>query len=141
MRFNQLPDTNRSGLYTLPAEHFSTLSDSIPAGFVFREVRLDTCTDAAAVLLRLGETLDFPEWYGANFDALNDCLTDPDWQPAPGHILAIGGLATLRHDDPEGFATLIEVLLAAAEERRHAGQPFWLLIDTPARGVPAFLAA
>jgi hypothetical protein len=23
----------------------------------------------------------FSDWYGANFDALFDCLTDPDWQP------------------------------------------------------------
>lgn len=24
----------------------------------------------------LAETLDFPEWYGRNLDALHDCLTD-----------------------------------------------------------------
>ena len=30
-------------------------------------------------LLRLmGEALDFPEWYGQNFDALADCLSDVD---------------------------------------------------------------
>ena len=37
-----------------------------------------------ALLKQLGEALNFPDWYGANFDALHDCLTDPDCLPG-GH--------------------------------------------------------
>lgn len=91
-----------------------------------------------AVLRQLGSDLNFPIWYGANFDALYDCLTDPAWQPAKGHVLLIDGLAGLRATDPNDFATLIEVLLAAAEARGTMNTPFVVLIDSPARGIPVF---
>lgn len=87
-------------------------------------------------LAEIGSALDFPIWYGANFDALFDCLTDPDWQPAKGHVILIKGISELRTTDPEDFATLIEVFQAAADTRRESGALFWVLLDTPARGIP-----
>lgn len=89
-------------------------------------------------LAQLGKDLGFPIWYGGNFDALFDCLTDSDWQPAKGHVLLIKGTAALRTTDPEDFSTLIEVFKAAAETRKDAGCPFWILLDAPARGIPPF---
>lgn len=92
-------------------------------------------------LAQIGTALNFPIWYGANFDALFDCLTDTDWQPGKGHVILLKGVAELRATDPDDFATLIEVLQAAADTRRESASPFWILIDTPARGVPAFTEA
>lgn len=89
-----------------------------------------------AALTQLGAALEFPIWYGANFDALFDCLTDADWQPAKGHLILISGMANLRASDPDSFATLTEVLQAAAESRLAANSPFWIAIDTPAPGIP-----
>lgn len=88
-------------------------------------------------LAQFGADLDFPTWYGANFDALFDCLTDPDWLPAKGHVILIKGMAGLRATTPEDFTTLIEVFKAAAEARKEAGHPFWILLDSPARGITA----
>lgn len=87
-------------------------------------------------LAQLGTDLGFPIWYGANFDALFDCLTDADWQPAKGHVLMIKGAAELRATDPDDFTTLIEVFKAAAEARKESGHLFWILLDSPARGIP-----
>jgi hypothetical protein len=53
-------------------------------------------------------------------------------------VLLINGMAHLRAADPDDFATLIEVFQAVAEARRERLTPFWILIDTPARGIPAF---
>ena len=89
-------------------------------------------------LARLGADLRFPTWYGANFDALFDCLTDADWQPAKGHVLVIQGVAELRTTDQDDFTTLIEVFKAAADARKDASSPFWILLDSPARGIPSF---
>lgn len=135
-----LRDAQRAGLYTLPAERRLALEKASPQ-FLHRHVRLEHCATTQSCLTEFGRQLAFPDWYGANFDALNDCLSDPEWQPAEGHLIYIEGLTTLRQGDPDGFATLIEVLQAVAEERQTGGQPFWLLIDTPARGVAAFPSA
>lgn len=88
-------------------------------------------------LAQLGTDLDFPTWYGVNFDALFDCLTDSDWLPAKGHVILITGMAELRTSDLEAFTTLIEVFKATAEARQEAGSPFWILLDSPARGITA----
>lgn len=126
-----------SGLYYLPPHRQSTVSTA--AGKTgLRVLSADIISPATkdAVLSRLGTALAFPSWYGANFDALFDCLTDADWQPSKGHLILINGMAELRTSDPDSFATLIEVLQAAAESRQAANSPCWIAIDTPARGVP-----
>jgi hypothetical protein len=131
-----LSDAGRSGLYRLPPGRRPAIERSAGQHHLRLLVAdLSSCRSTAAVLSQLGHALDFPDWYGANFDALFDCLTDPDWQPAAGHVLLIGGGDTFRLSDPEDFAMLLEVLRSAADSRRETGQPFWILIDTPARGV------
>jgi len=98
-------------------------------------VDLSACRNPAEALRHLGTTLHFPSWYGANFDALFDCLTDPDWQAGTGAVVLIIGIDSLRRAAPEGFATLIEVFQAAAEAWRAAGKPCWILLDAPASGI------
>ena len=138
-----LADTGRAGLYSLlPAEQRSALLEAAAGSDLFhQQIDLAACRTSSAVLGELGRALAFPDWYGRNFDALHDCLTDPDWQPAAGHVIFIDGLAALRNGDPEGFATLIEVLQSAADVLRKDGKPFWLLLDIAARGVPALPSA
>jgi hypothetical protein len=91
--------------------------------------------DIEAVLARIGEVLHFPDWYGANFDALNDCLTDPECLPGKGHILTIDGCEQMLASDPIGYATLLEVFVAAIEDLRKIGTPLWILLDKPAPGI------
>jgi hypothetical protein len=88
----------------------------------------------------LGRDLQLPDYYGANYDALADCLTDAAWAaPAggniPGLLLVIGGAAPLKLTDPEGFDTLCAVFGAAADYWRDAGVPFWVFFDLPPDGL------
>lgn len=132
-----LKNANASGVFHLaPARRSAIETASRQAHFCLLKADIVGPSSAHAVLLQLGAALDFPIWYGANFDALYDCLTDPDWQPAKGHVLLINGMAHLRSSDPADFATLIEVFQSAAETRRTMQTPFWVLLDAPARGIP-----
>lgn len=110
--------------------HFARLSTDIGGA--------RTSTDA---LRKMGRDLHFPQWYGANFDALFDCLSDPEWQPAPGHILFIEAASSLYQAEPDSFTTLIEVLRATAQARSEAGRPFWIFLDTSGTGIPDFPSA
>jgi len=134
-----LKDAAASGLYHLPPPRLATLEASAER-LRFCLIKADIAQQISieSVLSQLGSAFKFPIWYGANFDELYDCLCDPDWQPAKGHVLVINGMARLRAADPDDFATLIEVLQAVAEARRERQEPFWILIDTPARGISPF---
>lgn len=129
--------TEESGVYYLPPAHQGSAVDAAQKkGLLVLTVEIAARANKDQALEQLGAALHFPTWYGANFDALFDCLTDPDWQPARGHVIMIKGVIELRATNPDDFATLIEVFEAATEARREAASPFWVLIDTPARGIP-----
>lgn len=138
MRDKLLGDAARSGLYyLLPGHRKSVEKASGKLHFQLLPANLSDCQTMAEALNRLGQHLHFPDWYGSNFDALLDCLSDPSWDPAPGKIVMIEGIESLRLANPDSFATLIEVFQAAADTYREAGQPFWLLLDSAVPGIAA----
>ena len=99
----------------------------------FRVDPRDTA-EMPAILAAFGEALNFPEWYGANLDALKDCLTDFSWHEAAGYVLIVAGADTL-HATGAPFRQLNEVLSAAIEEWRTQGVPFWVFYDLRANGL------
>lgn len=84
------------------------------AGWAFGYVDGAALDTVAAVLRAVGEALAFPEHYGRNLDALNDCLRD---LARPTVLLwdAWGGVA---HADPRRFTVLVDLL-----GNRAAGDP------------------
>ena len=133
---------DRGGVYYLPASR-RTAAEAAAEKAHLRPtlVKISRGMHSAALLKQLGEALNFPDWYGANFDALHDCLTDPECLPGIGHILTISGCNGLRSSDPEGFATLLEVFKAATDDLRQAGVPLWILLDKPLPGIHSLPAA
>lgn len=131
-------NSRTSGVYHLSPEQLAATRGAVEhLGLRLLISQIAPNTGKDKVLAQIGKDLHFPSWYGANFDALYDCLTDPAWQSGNGHLILLTGMDALRCTDPEDFSTLIEVLQAAAEARRDTGNLFWVLIDTPARGIPA----
>lgn len=131
-----LNNASQSGVYYLPPARRKVLETSArKLNFDLLSAHIATHQTIADILRELGKALHFPDWYGANFDALYDCLSGPEWQVGMGHVLLINGLDSLRLADPEDFAALIEVFQAVAENHHPSGKPFWILLDTPARGV------
>jgi hypothetical protein len=122
----RLMDPVRSGVYrvgradeVLDAAGGSTLSISrIPA-------------PAKAALLRtMAKQLDFPDWFGENWDALEDCLTDLSWHEAAGYVLLLEQFHTLGSGD---LATLTDVLSSAAAFWAAQGKPFFAVFVDPER--------
>ena len=137
-----LSKSEQAGIYYLAATR-RTMIENAARQLRFRHWHLEIAPGqmAGAVLEQIGKVLHFPEWYGANFDALHDCLTDPECLPGTGHILTINGCNGLRSRDPEGFATLLEVFKAATDDLRQAGVPLWILLDKPLPGIHSLPAA
>lgn len=82
------------------------------------------------VLSSLGRELTFPDWYGANLDALADCLGDQDWLNRPALLtLQLGASFAQRHAGE--FASLIEVFAASVSERAATGLPLWIVVNQP----------
>jgi RNAse (barnase) inhibitor barstar len=68
------------------------------------------------VLIAIGRAFGFPEWYGANLDALYDCLTDlPADRAAEGCVVVLLRLPYNEGFDVEQRDALLDVFRDAAE--------------------------
>lgn len=132
----QLKSADRCGIYHLPPTRRSTLErTATKLGLQLLKADFSMCRDIAEALRHLGSALHFPAWYGANLDALFDCLTDPDWLVSRGTVVMIGGVDSLQQGAPEDFSILIEVLQAASDTHRQTATPCWILLDAPPPGI------
>ena len=127
-----------SGVYHLPKTHRDSLKQAADKlGLPVLVADISACRKVTEALRQIGTALHLPTWYGANFDALFDCLTDPDGQAGKTLVMLLNGTDNLQQAEPESFSTLIEVFQAVAETRRETGNPCWILLDLPVRGIVA----
>jgi hypothetical protein len=123
----QLNDASRSGVYRVPRPD-EALDAVRGARLDLARVDLAGAADKEALLARLAQALAFPDWFGGNWDALEDCLTDLSWRAGTGHALLLERHGELPVDD---LGVLIDVLAAAAAHWAGRGRPFFaLFVDT-----------
>lgn len=77
-------------------------------------IDLTACTDKADLLARIAAAMKFPAWFGHNWDALADCLTDLSWLPASAYSITVTGSRALRAADPGTLATALDIFDEAA---------------------------
>ena len=113
----RLSDATRSGVYRA-----SRADDIVEAT---RASHLDVVRVLAAAdpIAALAKALAFPAWFGGNWDALEDALSDLSWRPAKGRVLILEGIAP---GDDAGI--LIDVLRAAAEHWAAQRVPFFAVL-------------
>ncbi|MFL6158215.1 MAG: barstar family protein [Marmoricola sp.] len=87
------------------------------AGAVFAHVDGWTAAGTAEFLGAVGTALGFPEWYGQNLDAFEDCLGDLDGSPV---LLLWDGWGTLARSEPVAFAAVLDICTERATSPRSA---------------------
>ncbi len=131
-----LEKTSQAGIYHLPDSGQAAVREAAAAlGFVCFTVDLAEETRLESVLIKLGQVLDFPDWYGRNLDALKDCLTDLSWCEAPGYVLIIRRAEALHAERIDDFRRLNQVFAQAVDEWRNSDCPLWVFYDVRPDGL------
>ena len=80
-------------------------------------------------LLRgIADAMEFPDYFGMNWDAVIDCLRDlADRHPAEGYVLFLHAAEWPWRQGLPWMGELVEVWLTAAEESAHDGVPLHLV--------------
>jgi len=124
-----LADPAQAGVFVVDARDRAALLAAGPAlGFAVVAVDFAGCTHKDEALERIAEALDFPDWFGSNWDALADCLFDLTWKPARGYVLVLDHVEAWRDGARADFDTLVEVLNEAAALWALRRTPFWALL-------------
>ena len=86
-----------------------------PNEFALKVIQGAKCQTTDGLLTECARALDFPDYFGHNWDALEECLTDLEWLPAKGYILLITDAGCVLPDDEEEYETFLEILRDAGE--------------------------
>jgi len=121
----------RSGVYRAQDARGLSAADA-PALDVI-PISLSGVAGKAALLERFAAALAFPEWFGANWDALEDCLGDLSWRRAAGRLLVIDGFEALQQTAHDDFRVLLGLLGDVAQDWAAGGQPFYAVFIDPHR--------
>jgi RNAse (barnase) inhibitor barstar len=70
--------------------------------------------DKAEFYDAVAATLNFPDWFGHNLDALADCLRDLSWLGPGEHVLVWSDTDVFEDADPDGYQAVTDVLTDVA---------------------------
>lgn len=104
-----------SNLLVLKAGERAEPLIDVPHGFAMKVLRGGKCRTRAGLLAEFARVLDFPDYFGHNWDALEECLADLEWLPAKGYVLLLTEAELVLPEDEEDYATFLEVLNDAGE--------------------------
>lgn len=97
-------------------------------GFVVAPIDFSGCAGKDDALARFARALHFPDWFGGNWDALQDCLSDLSWLQGDGYLLLLDDVARWREADGGSFDTALEILEQAGNAWRSRLVPFWAVL-------------
>ena len=125
----RLSDASKSGVYRAPQAE-AILEATQGSNLRVSRIGLAGAHGKAALLARVAGAMEFPGWFGGNWDALEDCLSDLSWSKAEGYVLLIEGAAGLPADERGIFVDILASAAAAWSERK---RPFFaVFVDGPA---------
>ncbi|MCP2340524.1 barstar family protein [Actinomadura rupiterrae] len=87
--------------------------------------------DKDAFLRACADAFAFPDWFGDNWDALEDSLTDLSWAPADhGYLVLYESWAELADADQASFRTALDVFAEAVASWRDTDTPMTVLLSS-----------
>lgn len=112
-------------------------AEAIP-GTVTRTIRGQHCSTKHALLQEWAIALAFPDYFGGNWDAFDECITDLRWLPAQQYVIIISHAEYVLPKDERAFEIFVSILGESAEEwataredaRAHSSVPFRIIFHT-----------
>lgn len=126
------PDLTRVAASPLRSVHFSEEAPNpeIAAEANLRLIELEgpAIEDKQRLLAALAEGFEFPDYFGGNWDALEECLRELDsWLDASGYAVVIEKGESFWSRDAELAGMLVRTWIGAAERWVEQGVPFHLV--------------
>jgi len=98
-------------------------------GIALVRIHADRVEDETGLLDALADGFSFPDYFGRNWDAVDECLRDLSWLPADGYVLVVRGADDLWRRNPRLPAKLVRSWLFCAERWARRDTPFHLVFE------------
>jgi hypothetical protein len=130
-----------SGVYLIDAAERERIlrHDAFPSEFAVAVLDGNEAATRTGFFEEIDRALRFPDYFGRNWDAVYDCLTDLSWLPAVGYVLVVDGFDHLAMNEPGQWDIGLKVLREACAFWRPLPRSMYALLCGPgelAPGVP-----
>jgi hypothetical protein len=95
----------------------------------FSRISLKGVTTKEQFLKKLARELDFPSYFGMNWDALSDLLTDLSWRPAGGYVVFISGFQSLPENMSAEIPLIKDIFASSAGYWKLKKVPFFVILS------------
>lgn len=116
-------------VHVLPADGGLELSELEAEGYFVAAIDGQVVSSDAALFAALSEAFRFPDYFGGNWDALDEVLRDLEWVAPTKVVLAVDGRRGMELNWT--FGRLLSAWLSAAQEWSKTDVPFHMVVLTP----------
>ena len=85
--------------------------------------------DEASLITALDNAFQFPNYFGNNWNAVDECLADMSWLPAKGYCCILSHAQVLRDRDKRIYDLFLDSFRYAADRWQPDGVPFKLVLS------------
>lgn len=82
----------------------------------------------AQFLTASARAMDFPSYFGHNWDAFEESLNDLTWAPAQGYLVVFDGAGHFAQAQPDEFAVALDILRESVKRWHKLGIPLIVLL-------------
>jgi Barstar (barnase inhibitor) len=90
----------------------------------------DRIVDSPSLFQEFATAFQFPEYFGHNWDALKDCLTELDGHEIDRYIITIDKLDRFIANDPSQWTDFLEVCKSVVEYWQDTENPVYVLLHS-----------
>ena len=83
---------------------------------VVRMVRGKNMTSAMGLFNEFAAALQFPCYFGNNWNAFDECIADLEWLPGNGYLIMIVDGSQVLRDEPDELAVFFRIMRLVAQE-------------------------
>jgi hypothetical protein len=109
---------------------------AFPPEFAVAVLNGAAASSRAGFFQEVAQALRFPEYFGHNWDAVYDCLTDLNWLPAAGYVLVVDGFDHLATKEPGQWDIGLNVLRESCAFWRPLSRSMYALLYGPGELAP-----
>lgn len=91
------------------------LSGELPPTYELKTLQGNRMRTELGLFHEFAAALQFPYYFGNNWNALDECLLDLEWLPADGYLLFLSDAPQVLAEDQDAAGVLMRVLLKASE--------------------------
>jgi RNAse (barnase) inhibitor barstar len=128
---DMLKDPKTSGVYMVEesqsVEHLEKHAAEL--GLAFFHLEGQDIRGKDQFLKEIALALSFPEYFGNNWDALADCLTDMSWHETSGFVILYDHFDSLAEQSPGDFEMALDIFKESAEFWRSQGKALFVLLQ------------